>query len=139
MKLKCLVSCLLAIVICSLLSKSALATSDPVPTNADVLGASPIALSTYCPSTGNTTITTCNDHIYDNGGPSAAYGASQDGYVVVYPATAGYKVQLTGTYYTEANYDYIVYLQWCRHRRYIVIFRICIGVNINWNYYINIC
>jgi hypothetical protein len=107
MKTKILSALLLALIILCIHPKGAFAISDPVPTNEDFLGASPIALSTYCPTTGNTSITTCNDHIYDSGGPSGAYGANQDGYVVVYPSTTGAKVQLTGTYYTEANYDYI--------------------------------
>lgn len=59
------------------------------------------------PSSGSNSITACSGHIYDNGGPSGAYVANSNGYSVIYPSTAGNLVQLTGSYYSEASYDYI--------------------------------
>lgn len=59
------------------------------------------------PSTGSNSYTLCSGHIYDNGGSAGVYAAISDGYSVIYPSTAGNSVQLTGSYYSEASYDYI--------------------------------
>ncbi len=59
------------------------------------------------PKTGSNSVTTCSEHIYDNGGPNSSYAATSDGYTVIYPSTAGSFVQLTGSYYTESGYDYV--------------------------------
>ncbi len=59
------------------------------------------------PASGSNSYTTCSGHLYDNGGSTVAYALSSNGYTTIYPATAGNMIQLTGTYYTETNYDYV--------------------------------
>ena len=60
------------------------------------------------PTSGNQSITTCDAWIYDNGGANGDYSSSCDGYLVVYPSSAGACVCLTGgTYNTESSYDKI--------------------------------
>ena len=68
----------------------------------------------YAMSSGTQTLTTCNVTIYDNGGPSNSYSAYSNDTLIIYPATSGCKVSLTGgTYAIEAPsssgtlYDYI--------------------------------
>ena len=67
-----------------------------------------VAQSTYTMSAGTYTITTCSAVIYDNGGPTEVYSSNSDDTLIVYPASTGCKVSLSGTYYTEnVSYDYI--------------------------------
>ena len=54
------------------------------------------------------TITTCGTVIYDNGGPTGNYSSFSDNTLVIYPATSGCSVMITGNYNTESvTYDYI--------------------------------
>ncbi len=69
-----------------------------------------VSLNTNCiavPAAGNNSITTCNGVIFDNGGLTGPYAASSNGYTVIYPSTPGYMVQIQGTQYSEASYDYL--------------------------------
>jgi hypothetical protein len=59
------------------------------------------------PATGNNSYTVCAGHLYDNGGSAGVYTTYSDGYTVIYPGITGNIVQLSGTYYSELNYDYI--------------------------------
>ena len=53
------------------------------------------------------TLTTCSAMIYDNGGADANYGDSSNDTLVINPATAGKRIRLVGTYYTESGWDYL--------------------------------
>lgn len=59
------------------------------------------------PASGSNSYTVCSGHLYDNGGSACAYGAGSSGYTVIYPDVAGNKIQLTGNYYTEYNWDFV--------------------------------
>ncbi len=62
----------------------------------------------FVPSSGNNSITTCDGWICDFGGPNQNYGNNWDGYMVIYPATAGEMVAITsGSYSTESGWDYV--------------------------------
>ena len=68
----------------------------------------------YTMSGSSSTFTTCNAIIFDNGGPSGNYSSYSDNTLIVYPATSGCVIALTGTYNTESGssyggtpYDYI--------------------------------
>jgi len=57
---------------------------------------------------GSTTITACNTIVYDNGGANGDYANSSNDTLIIYPATTGCKISLTGSYVTEsATLDYI--------------------------------
>lgn len=60
------------------------------------------------PTTGNNSYTVCSGHLYDNGGSASVYANSSNGYTVLYPGTAGNLIQLTGNYYTDAGFDYVI-------------------------------
>ena len=64
------------------------------------LSAQVVGETYLCPSSGSTTINACSGIIYDAGGGGECPGGS-DGYTIIYPATEGCKVRLTGTYDTE--------------------------------------
>ena len=57
------------------------------------------------PASGTVTQTTCSGVIRDPGGTST-YPTYCDSYMIIYPATPGCKVHLSGSYVTESNYDY---------------------------------
>ncbi len=59
------------------------------------------------PTSGNNSITSCSGSLYDNGGSSANYSESIDGYTTIYPSVAGNKIQIDGTYSSESGYDYL--------------------------------
>ncbi len=64
--------------------------------------------NSYIMSGSSSTITTCNATIYDNGGPTGDYSSYSDNTLIVYPATSGCKIAITGSYNTESvTYDYI--------------------------------
>ena len=52
-----------------------------------------------------TTLTTCNAMILDDGGADGSYSDGADQTLVVAPATAGKRIRLVGTYYTEGCCD----------------------------------
>jgi len=58
------------------------------------------------PKTSNNTWTICSGILYDHAG-TGDYGNNANGYTVIYPSTSGNSVQLTGTYNTEINWDYV--------------------------------
>lgn len=67
-----------------------------------------VAQSTFIMSAGTHSFTSCSALIYDNGGPTGSYSSNSDDTLIVYPASTGCKVALSGTYYTEsATWDYI--------------------------------
>ena len=51
------------------------------------------------------TLTTCSAMIFDDGGADGAYSASANDTLVITPATAGKRIRLVGTYYTEGCCD----------------------------------
>ena len=57
--------------------------------------------------TGHDTLTSCGILICDNGGISNYYSSNCDAYMVIYPDQADAYVRITGTLYTELNYDYL--------------------------------
>lgn len=57
------------------------------------------------PSSGSQTISACSGTVYDPGGTSS-YPNSCEGTLVINPATAGCKVNLSGSYQTESSFDY---------------------------------
>ncbi len=59
------------------------------------------------PVTGSATHTTCSNQVYDNGGSGSNYSINCDGYVVIYPSNTSMKVQVSGSFTTETNYDYL--------------------------------
>lgn len=64
--------------------------------------------SAVVPSSGSNTLTltTCNEGISNISAGSTSYYDNADGYSVIIPSS-GNRVQLSGTYNTEVNYDYI--------------------------------
>lgn len=58
------------------------------------------------PKTTNDTWTSCSGILYDHAG-TGDYGNNANGYTVIYPSTVGNAVQLTGTYNTETNWDFV--------------------------------
>ena len=58
------------------------------------------------PTTGSNTITTCSGTLYDAAG-TGSYGNSYNGYTVIYPATAGAMVQISGPTSGESCCDYV--------------------------------
>ena len=64
------------------------------------LSAQVVGETYLCPASGSTTINACSGIIYDAGG-NGDCPEGADGYTIIYPATAGCKVRLTGTYDTE--------------------------------------
>ena len=58
------------------------------------------------PHTGSISIDACAETIYDGGGVNGSYNNSSSGYITIYPTTPGSKVTITGTSWTESNYDY---------------------------------
>ena len=66
---------------------------------------------TWVPSADFNRITTCNAHIYDDGGDDGNYSNrsyTTYGFLYIYPATEGGYVRLTGNYCTENACDKIV-------------------------------
>lgn len=59
------------------------------------------------PSTGNNSYTMCSGNIYDNGGSTANYATSSNGYSVINPSVIGNMVQVSGSITAEAGYDYL--------------------------------
>ncbi|HPT52295.1 MAG TPA: hypothetical protein PK740_03320, partial [Bacteroidales bacterium] len=59
------------------------------------------------PTSGSNSYTTCSGTLYDNGGSGSNYSNSCNGYTIIYPGTAGAKVQLSGTATTESSFDYL--------------------------------
>ena len=57
--------------------------------------------------TGSDTVTTCGMMIYDDGGANGDYSTDCNSILVLYPATPGTMMMLTGTSYTENNYDFL--------------------------------
>ncbi len=60
------------------------------------------------PVTGNTTMTTCNLMIYDDGGLSSNYSSDCNSVLVLIPDDMDAKIMLTGTCNTESGYDHLV-------------------------------
>lgn len=58
-------------------------------------------------SNGTTMITTCSGTLYDSGGSAAGYGSGEDRSVIIRPATAGNRVQISGSITTEGGFDYL--------------------------------
>ncbi|HIA12087.1 MAG TPA: hypothetical protein EYN69_08460, partial [Flavobacteriales bacterium] len=60
------------------------------------------------PATGNISLTLCSGNIYDNGGLSANYFSSTDGYTVITPSTVNSAIQLDFNLFDVENlYDYL--------------------------------
>jgi hypothetical protein len=59
------------------------------------------------PSSGNNSYTVCSGNLYDHGGSAGGYAISVDGYTVLYPATAGTMMSISGTSAGETCCDYI--------------------------------
>ena len=59
------------------------------------------------PFSGNNSFTLCSSNLYDNGGSGSNYANSSNGYTVLNPITPGDLIQLTGTYDTEATFDFL--------------------------------
>lgn len=59
------------------------------------------------PITGNNSITTCSGNLYDMAGAAGNYTNNCNGYTVVYPATAGNMVRVSGTSAGESCCDYV--------------------------------
>lgn len=58
-------------------------------------------------SNGTSIITTCSGTLYDSGGSAAGYGSGEDRSVIIRPATAGNRVQISGSITTEGGFDYL--------------------------------
>jgi hypothetical protein len=65
-----------------------------------------IAPPTVVPYSGTNNYTLCSGTLTDHGEDSN-YGSNANGTAVISPATAGQKVQLTGTINTESSFDYV--------------------------------
>ena len=64
------------------------------------LSAQVVGETYLCPASGSTTINACSGIIYDAGG-NGDCPEGADGYTIIYPATEGCRVRVTGTYDTE--------------------------------------
>ncbi|MDB5256770.1 MAG: Ig domain protein group 2 domain protein [Chitinophagaceae bacterium] len=63
---------------------------------------------TLIPTTGSTTLTTCSQFVYDNGGNIANYSDNNNGSLLLTPGTAGMKTRLSfNSFATEATNDYL--------------------------------
>ena len=60
----------------------------------------------YIPTSGSNSITTCSGTLYDWAG-TGSYGNGWNGYTVIYPATAGSMVRISGTTSGESCCDYV--------------------------------
>ena len=58
-------------------------------------------------ATGSDTLTTCAAVIYDDGGAYDYYSSQANSILVLYPATPGAMMSLTGTSFTESNSDFL--------------------------------
>ena len=77
-------------------------------TTSDWVGPYRVVTSRYILAVStNDTITTCGTMIYDDGGPTGDYSLNYTSTLVIYPATEGSMVMLTGTSSTESNYDFL--------------------------------
>lgn len=59
------------------------------------------------PATGNNSFTLCSGNLYDNGGSTGNYANGSNGYTVLNPATPGNYIEISGTGYTESNFDFL--------------------------------
>lgn len=59
------------------------------------------------PETSYEEITTCNATIYDHAGADANYESNRNGYLIVHAADSNSRLQINGTYNTEADYDFL--------------------------------
>ena len=66
--------------------------------------------SYFMPTSGSTTITTCDGIIYDDGGATGEYSSYCDATLVINPATPGNMVQVEGigNYSFESGFDYLI-------------------------------
>ncbi|WP_285270304.1 GEVED domain-containing protein [Kaistella rhinocerotis] len=55
----------------------------------------------------NGVITTCSGTLYDSGGSTGSYSNSEDRVVIIKPAIAGNRVQISGSFNTEPGFDFI--------------------------------
>ena len=58
------------------------------------------------PASGSNSITTCSGTLYD-AAATGSYGNGWNGYTVIYPATAGSMVRISGTTSGESCCDYV--------------------------------
>lgn len=80
------------------------ASSDGYSTN---VGPYSFTSYTIVPYSGSQTITTCSATIYDHAGPASDYTNGANGYLVIYPATPGSVISITGTLESESGWDYL--------------------------------
>ena len=59
------------------------------------------------PYTGNNSYTVSSGSIYDHGGSAGNYNNNANGYSVIYPIVSSNKIQITGSYVTEQNFDFL--------------------------------
>ncbi len=59
------------------------------------------------PETSYEEITACNATIYDHAGAEANYESNRNGYLIVHAADSNSRLQINGTYNTEADYDFL--------------------------------
>ena len=59
------------------------------------------------PETSYEAITACNATIYDHAGADANYESNRNGYLIVHAADSNSRLQINGTYNTEADYDFL--------------------------------
>lgn len=59
------------------------------------------------PASGNTSVTTCDGQLLDNGGADGDYANSSNGYTVIYPENNTCVVHLDGSFNTESCCDHI--------------------------------
>lgn len=59
------------------------------------------------PETSYEEITTCTATIYDHAGADANYESNRNGYLIVHSADTISRLQIYGTYNTEADYDFL--------------------------------
>lgn len=59
------------------------------------------------PETSYEEITACNATIYDHAGADANYESNRNGYLIVHAADSNSRLQINGTYNTEADYDFL--------------------------------
>jgi hypothetical protein len=68
------------------------------------------AQSFFIPTAGTSSITTCSGTLYDWNG-TGTYGNGYNGYMVIYPATAGSMIRISGTSSGESCCDYVQVFQ----------------------------